>query len=325
MKRYSKHAVTIHDVAEAAGVSISTVSRVLNNKDDAAPETYEHVRMVIEDLEYVSNLAARGMRSRHTGVIGIIKPDVASFYSATILRGVNQAITEINYDLIVYTNGDISKNASAYQEKYYVSLFNGSVIDGVIVVTPAATDFSTTTPVVAIDPINESPDCHAIISNNYQGALQVMSSLIKLGHRRIGFITGWLELVSAERRLTGYKDSLIAEGHEFDEDLIQIGDYTTPTAVECTRRLLSLDNPPTAIFASNDMSAIGVYQAAEEKGLRIPEDLSVVGFDNLRESMFLSPQLTTIDQYIEEMGSKAIELIVKLIRGEELEDKLHKI
>ena len=321
----SRKSVTIQDVAKAAGVSVSTVSRVLNDKDDVSQETYERVQQVIAELEYVSSLAARGMRSYHTNVIGLIMPDVSSLYSVAIMQGVNRAIAQMDYDLIIYTNGDIRKNASAYQESYYVSLLNGSVADGVIVVTPAATNFSTNSPVVAIDPNNESPDCPAIISTNRDGALQAMSYLLELGHRRIGFITGRLDLVSANRRLQGYKDSLTKADIPLNELLIQIGDYRTETAFECTRTLLSLKDPPTAIFASNDMSAIGVYQAAEVFGLSIPEHLSVIGFDNLQESEFLNPPLTTIDQYITEMGSRATELVVKLIKGEKLEEKVHKI
>ena len=323
--RRVRNTVKIQDVAAAAGVSVSTVSRVLNNKDDVSLETFERVKAVINKLGYTSSLAARSMRSHQTNVIGLIMPDVSSFYSIAVLQGVNRAIAQMDYDLIVYTNGDIRKNATAFQESYYVSLLNGSITDGVIVVTPAATRFSTNAPLVAIDPNNESPDCPAIISTNRDGALQAMSYLLESGHRRIGFISGRLELVSASRRFQGYKDSLARAGIPFDDTLIQVGDYTTETAVECARALLTLDNPPTAIFASNDMSAMGVYQAAEQLGLRIPDDLSVIGFDNLRESEFLHPALTTIDQFISEMGSIATELVVKLIKGEKLEKKLHKI
>jgi len=325
MRRRKQKSVTIHDVARAAEVSVSTVSRVLNDKDDVAPETYERVQRVIGELGYVSSLAARGMRSRQTNVIGLIMPDVASPYSMVVMQGVNRAIAQLDYDLIVYTNGDIRKNASADQERYYVSLLNGNVTDGVIVVTPAATNFSTVAPVVAIDPNNESPECPAIISTNRDGALQAMTHLTSLGHRRIGFITGRLELVSASRRLQGYKDGLAASGIPLDEELIQIGDYTTETAVGCATALLSLADPPTAIFAANDMSAMGVYQAAKELGVRIPEDLSVVGFDNLREAAILGPALTTVDQFIAEMGYIAVEMIVKLVNGETLESDLHKI
>jgi len=323
MKRTRK-SITIHDVAKTAGVSVSTVSRVLNDKDDVAPDTYEKVQRVIVELGYASSLAARGMRSRRTKVIGLIMPDVAGLYSAAIMRGVNRAIARLDYDLIVYTNGDVRKNSSADQESYYVSLLNGSITDGVIVVTPVATEFSTTAPVVAIDPNNESPDCAAIISTNWDGALQAMSYLTRLGHRRIGHITGRLELISAIRRLQGYKDGLAAAGIPVDECLIQVGDYTTETAAICARDLLNLEEPPTAIFAASDMSAMGAYQAAVEAGLRIPKDLSVVGFDNLRESRFLTPPLTTIDQFIPEMGETATDMLVRLIKGESLEDNLCK-
>ena len=324
MKRPRK-SITIRDVAEAAGVSISTVSRVLNDKDDVAVGTCERVQQVIAELGYASSLAARGMRSSRTNVIGLVMPDVASPYSVTVMQGVNHAIAQLDFDLIVYTNGDISKYGTADQESYYVALLNGGIADGVIVVTPAATNFSTAAPVVAIDPNNESPECPAIISTNHKGALQAMEYLTGLGHRRIGFIAGRLELVSAMRRLEGYKDVLEAAGIPLDEDLIQMGDYTTETAVSCAHQLLSLGNPPTAIFASNDMSAMGVYQAADALGVNIPGDLSVVGFDNIREALFLNPQLTTIDQFVAEMGSIATQMVVRLVKGETLESNLHKI
>jgi LacI family transcriptional regulator len=152
-----------------------------------------------------------------------------------------------------------------------------------------------------------------------------MRYLTNLGHRRIGFITGRLDLVSTIRRLDGYKNGLIEAGIPIDDTLISEGDYTTEIAVGCAHQLLSLENPPTAIFASNDMSALGVYQAAEELGIKIPNDLSVIGFDNIRESQFLNPTLTTIDQYVSDMGYIAVEMIIKLINGEILEDEVHKI
>lgn len=324
MKRPRK-SVTIHDVAQAAGVSVSTVSRVLNNKDDVSAETYENVQRVVDELGYASSLAARGMRSRRTNVIGLIMPDVASLYCIEILQGVNKAILQLDYDLIVYTNGDVRKYATADQERNYVVLLNGGITDGVIVVTPAATNFSTDAPVVAIDPNNISPECPAIIATNKEGAFSAMQYLTGLGHHRIGFITGRLELVSANRRLQGYKDGLAVVGIPYVEELVQVGDYTTETAVSCTRALLSLDDPPTAIFASNDMSAMGVYKAAADLGVRIPEDLSVVGFDNLRESSFLIPALTTVDQFISKMGFVATQMLITLINSEGLDTQTYKM
>lgn len=323
--RRTRRSVTIHDVAKAAGVSVSTVSRVLNDKDDVSIETYEKVQCIINSLGYASSLAARSMRSRRTHVIGLIMPDVASPYCIEVLRGINRAVAQSDYDLIIYTSGDIRKYGTADQERKFVTLLNGGISDGVIVVTPAATNFSTDAPVVAIDPNNESPDCPGIIATNREGALTAMNYLTGLGHRRIGFITGRLELVSACHRLQGYKDGLAAAGIPLDDELIQISDYTTETAFTCSQRLLAFKKPPTAIFASNDMSAVGIYRAASQAGLRIPEDLSVVGFDNLQEATYLKPALTTIDQFVAEMGSMAVELVVRLVKGETLGSNLRKI
>ena len=316
--------VTIYDVAEAAGVSVSTVSRVINNRHDVAESTIQRVQEIINELGFASSLAAKGMRSSGTNVLGLVMPGVDTLYSFAILQGVHHAVAQLHYDLIIYTGGDTPPNY-AEKEAYYVSLLNGSVVDGVIIVAPFATNFPTTSPVVAIDPNNESPECPAVISTNQAGALQAMQHLVELGHRRIGFITGRLDLVSANRRLQGYKDGLAAAGIPLDNDLIQVGDYLTDSAIELTHNLLALDPPPTAIFASSDMAAIGVYQAAQEAGLKIPDDLSVIGFDNIRDAACLNPPLTTIDQFIAEMGNAAVEMLVKLVMGETLDHQLHKI
>jgi LacI family transcriptional regulator len=317
MIRNSK-AVTIRDVASKAGVSVTTVSRVLNGKDDISEPTIQKVLAVVEELGYASSLAARGMRSHRTNLLGLILHDVASLYSQEIMRGVNQVIAKIDQDLIIYTSGGLNRENVAQHERHYVALLNGSVTDGAIVVTPTATQFTTHAPLVIIDPNNESPDYPAIIATNQEGALAAMSYLTDLGHRRIGHIAGEMKLISANQRLQGYKDGLAAAGIPLNEDLIEMGDYTTETGVICARKLLSLPDRPTAIFAANDVSAIGVYQAARELGLQIPGDLSVVGFDNLRDAAHLNPPLTTIDQSLENMGTMATEMLVELVKGKSL-------
>lgn len=322
MKRRNKRTITIHDIAKAADVSVSTVSRVLNDKNDVAPETYERVKSVIEELGYTSSLAARSMRSLKTGVIGLIMPDVEQEFPIEVMKGVNRGIDELDYDLIVYTSGDIRKDSTIDRERHYVSLFN-SITDGLIIVTPAATNFPTETPVVAIDPHNKNTDYPAVIATNREGAMTAMDYLINLGHRRIGFIGGRPELESAIRRLQGYKDSLEKVGIAVDPELIVPGDFTTETGRLCAQKLLSLEDPPTAIFAANDQSAFGVYQTAQEKGLRIPEDISLIGFDNIPEAEFLN--LTTIDQSIVRMGYTATRMLERLIRGETLEDQVAKL
>jgi len=318
----NRKAVTIRDVAGKAGVSVTTVSRVINGKDDISEETSKKVLAVVQELGYASSLAARGMRSHRTNLIGLILHDVASLYSQDIMRGVNQAIAKIDKDLIIYTSGGSNRENVAQHERYYVALLNGSITDGAIVVTPTATQFTTHAPLVIIDPNTGTPDYPAIIATNQEGALSAMKYLTGLGHRRIGHIAGSMELISANQRLQGYKAGLTAASIPLNEDLIEFGDYTTETAVICARKLLSLPDRPTAIFAANDMSAMGIYQAAKELGLQIPGDLSVVGFDNLREAAYFNPPLTTIDQFVEKMGTMATEMLVKLVKGESLPTNL---
>src|SRR5690606_34220983 len=156
-----------------------------------------------------------------------------------------------------------------------------------------------------------------------QGALEVMDYLLQMGHKRIGFICGRPEIASAERRLTGYKDALIKAGIPIEEELIKDGDFTTKSGYIASLELLKLDNPPSAIFAANDQTALGVFQAAEELGLRIPDDLSVVGFDNISEAKFVG--LTTVDQFLSEMGYIATQMLIKMVNNEELDVQVYKM
>lgn len=321
--RKKSRAVTIQDVAKAAGVSVSTVSRVLNGKVDVASETQAHILSIIDDLGYTSNLAARSMRSFKTNLIGLIMPDIAFPYAIEVMKGVNRAIAESEYDLLVYTTGDARKHGTAQHEQKYVSLLNNSITDGVIVVASAAAEFHSPGPIVSVDPSVVNPNYPAVHATNYQGAMDVMKYLFSLGHKRIGFIGGRSELESAARRLQAYRDALIEAGMSVDEALIASGDFTAETAVYCTRQLLSLDSPPTAIFASNDQNALGVFEAAREMGLSIPDDLSLVGFDNIPEAAYHN--LTTVDQFIGEMGYIATNMLIALIDGQVLPEKTRRM
>lgn len=320
-----KSLVTIQDVAAAAGVSVSTVSRVLNNKDDVAPETYENIQRVISELGYTSSLAAKSMRSRKTDVIGLVMPDLEQSFCLNVAKGVNRAIGQLHYDLLVYTGGDSRDQLWPVRERQYVSLLNGSITDGIIVVTPTAETFSTRYPLVAIDPHLDSADFPAVIATNRIGALAAMDYLIGLGHRRIGFIGGRPDLQSAVRRLQGYKDSLRQANIPFDATLVQIGDFTQETGYHCTQKLLALPERPTAIFAANDRSAIGAIEAINEFGLKVPDDISIVGFDNIEEASFVNGGLTTVDQFITDMGRVAVEMLVNLIQNKPVEDYIYRM
>ena len=318
-----KRTVTIQDVAKTAGVSVSTVSRVLNGKVDVASETQDRILSVIDDLGYTTNLAARSMRSQKKNLVGLIMPDIAYPFAIEVMKGVNRAIAESEFDLLVYTTGDVRKSGRASHEQKYVSLLTNSISDGVIIVAPVAGEFNIDAPIVSIDPLASNPNYPAVHATNYQGAMDAMEYLIGLGHKRIGFISGRSELESSNRRLKGYHDALQKAGISVHESLIASGDYTTETGITGTRQLLAIDHPPTAIFASNDQMAMGVYQVAEEMGMRIPDDLSVIGFDNITESKYMG--LTTVDQFISEMGYVATHMLIKLINGVPLEDQTYRM
>jgi LacI family transcriptional regulator len=319
----SKASVTIHHVAKAAGVSVSTVSRVLNNKADVAPNTLHMVQEVIEKLGYTSSLAARSLRSRRTNVIGLILFDIVDPFTIQVMRGVDRALKELNYDLAVYSSRSSIRNLAADRERRSVSLLDNSITDGIIVVAPSAASFSNAAPIVIIDPHLENPDYPYVIGENYEGALAVMQYLTGLGHERIGYISGRPELQSAAQRLQGYTDGLTQAGLPLNPDLVQMGDYSKPTGFLCAQQLLSLPKPPTAIFAANDQSAFGALEAAREMGLCIPDDLSVAGFDNTTESAYVDPPLTTVDQAIDEMGYLATQLLVQWILEGELETRVY--
>jgi len=316
-----KRSVTIQQVAKAAGVSISTVSRVLNAKVDVASDTQDRIQAVIDEMGYTSNLAARSMRSFKKNLIGLVVPDIGFPYAIEIMKGINQAIADTSYDLLLYTTGDFQKNGTASHEQHYVSLLNNSITDGVIIVASSVADFVTDAPIVAVDPHVINPNYPSVQGTNYQGALEATNYLLRLGHQRVGFICGRPEIGSAIQRLNGYQDALKNAGILPDDAMIVQGDFSTPTGQKCALQLLSLDDPPTAIFAANDQSAIGVFQAAEKLGRRIPDDLSVVGFDNISEAKYLG--LTTIDQFLADMGYIAIQMLIKLINHEPLGKQIH--
>jgi LacI family transcriptional regulator len=312
-------------VAAAAGVSVSTVSRVLNDKDDVASETSARVRQVIQELGFASSMAARSMRSRRTNMIGLIVPDLSQPYSLLITKGVNRTAMAASYDLLVYAGASRSASTLVTWEQQQVALLNGSVTDGLIIVTPHASTYRTAYPLVAVDPHSENSDFASVLSTNFKGIVAAMNHLFGLGHRRIGYIGGRPDLQSAIRRLEGYCHSLQSAGVAFDGEIVKVGDYLRATARTAALQLLRSNPPVTAIMAASDEMAFGVYDAAHELGVCIPADISVVGFDDIPEAGMIDPPLTTIDQSIEGMGVLGTEVLIKLILGQPLDRLVYKV
>lgn len=304
---------TINDVAQAAGVSAATVSKAVNGRYGVASHTAERVLQVVEELGYESSLVASSMRSRQTGVIGVLVADFEPF-SAEVLKGVGAALTESRYDLLAYS-GSRQLSPEGW-ERRSLSRLSGTLIDGVIMVTPTVVNVSADVPIVAIDPHTGRADLPTVESDSFGGARSAVDFLIGLGHRRIGFVAGRPDLRSALARDAGYRRALSEAGIAFDPALVAVGNYEQGSAREAARRLLTAPERPSAIFAANDLSAIVVIEVAQELGLEVPRDLSVIGFDDIPEASRFHTPLTTIRQPMGRLGAAAADLVVALMSGE---------
>jgi LacI family transcriptional regulator len=306
--------ITIADVAERAGVSIATVSRVVNGRYGVAKSTNTKVRAVIEELGYESSLVARSLRSVRTNVIGILVSDIEPF-SAELLKGAAKALRESEFEMVVYAAG---QHAGEGWERRSLSRLSGTLTDGTILVTPTVLDVATTQPVVAVDPHVGGSSLPTIDSQNFEGAVELTEHLLGLGHRRIGLLAGRPDLESARRREAGYRAALESAGIEYDPELVRLGGFTEETAAAPARELLTMARRPTAIFAANDLSAIQTMRTAAELGIDVPDEVSIVGFDNIPESALTDPPLTTVDQSMQALGQEAVRTLLDLIeRGDQ--------
>ncbi len=312
--------VTIRDVAAAAGVSVATVSKVINDRYGVSADTMAKVRAVIADLGYEASLVAQSLRNHRTNVIGILVADLEPF-STELLKGAADAIRDTGYELVVYSAGGRTGDKLGW-ERRYLSRLSGTLVDGAVLVTPSVLDIRFDAPVVAVDPHTGPSGLPTVDSDNLCGARLAVEHLLSLGHRRIALLTGRTDLQSARLRERGFREAMAAAGVPVDPALVLPGDYDPVLSAAATRRLLELESPPSAIFAANDVSAIATVEVAESLGLSVPRDLSVVGFDNIPESALNSPPLTTVNQPIKVMGRQAIDMLVRLMRGEEI-DKTH--
>jgi LacI family transcriptional regulator len=306
--------VTIKDVAAAAGVSYATVSRVLNGYDHVSPEKRARVLEAAEQLGYVANLQARSLAGGRTGVIGVLLPGLDNQYMALVAQGIDEAVSTAGYELMLHTAHRNRTDASMVLAALTRGLTDGLLL--LVHLPPLeyleklhAQHF----PYVVVDHAGFDAFSSTVTAMNWQGGYDATRHLIELGHRRIAHVAGTPDISSAAERLAAYKQALADCGLPFDPALVQTGEFERLGGFQAAARLLALDEPPTAIFAANDLSALGVYDAARERGLRIPDDLSVIGFDDILSAAFVHPRLTTIRQPLVEIGQAAARLLLQRI------------
>ncbi len=316
-----RKAVTVADVARLAGVSSMTVSKALNGRDRISEHTRARVIEAAGQLGYVANAAARSLRGGRTDILGLLVQDLSNPYFAEIVRGASEAIRERGLDLVLYTSSNDPE-----RERARVATLSSGVSDGLIIVAPHGSpgllgqlQYSRA-PVVLINAWNVG-DLPTVNPENLLGARAATEHLLALGHRRIGFVTGRPDsALSPERpdgalRLEGYQAALAAAGLPFDPALLHPGGLHVPQGRGAGHALLDLPQPPSAIFAANDFCAFGVIEAARERGLRVPGDLSVVGFDDVPMAGQVRPALTTVHHPLHDLGHQAATLLLDLLAG----------
>lgn len=308
------------DVAHAAGVSVATVSKVVNKKDGISESRTAHVQQVIEEMGYAASLGAQSLRSRSTGVVGMLVAEFEPF-SAELLKGASRATKSTDYELLAYS-GKSQSSVTPGWERQHLARLSGTIIDGAVIVTPTGEDTSFPVPVVAVDPHIDTYELPTVRCDSYSGGFMAATHLIELGHTKIGFIGGRPDLQSAREREQGFRDALLNAGIAVNEGFVGQGDYDAIESQRAAHEILSKTDRPSAIFAANDLSAIEVIKAAEELGLSVPLDLSVIGFDNIPESALFRIPVSTIAQPLGDMGSIAMEMLLNIMAGLDVETQV---
>jgi|SRR5579862_1449 len=313
--------MTVRDIAKIAGVSIATVSRVLNDRSDVSPATRQIVLDVVEQHQFRRGHSARGLPRSRTRLVAVTVPLVEGTYFAAILGGISDALDDAGIKLLLLpTRSDRSRPLPLRMR-----LRPGTAEGAVLMLPPEPLEElmelqKAGVPITVIDPrvpIIDGIPC--VAATNAAGAGAATEHLLQLGHRSIGIITGPPGWAATEERRQGHYASLARAGLTPQQHLTEVGDWQIPGGKLAAAHLLDRPDRPTAIFAFNDEMAIGAMHAARDRGLNIPKDLSVIGFDGVERGELLSPQLTTVRQPLAEMGRTAVDLLLRLLERKPLE------
>jgi DNA-binding LacI/PurR family transcriptional regulator len=301
-------------VARLAKVSTATVSRVVNNYPHINEATRKRVLKAMRQLNYQPNRVARRLRMKRTQTIGLIVADITNPYYAEMIQSIEEIAYANQYGMLLCnTNEDPEK------EKSYIDLLLNEQVAG-IVISPVDEDYELSalhlahnTPIVAIDRRLNRMAVDTVLVKNEQGAREATEYLVRLGHQRIGLIAGPSRLTTARERRAGYEKALIEHGLKLDKDLIKMGNFKQVSGYEKAVELLTMARPPSAIFVTNNLMTLGALNAIHAKGLKIPDDFSILGFDDLSWAPSLNPPLTTVAQPTYELGRNAAELLFRRI------------
>ncbi|WP_027084187.1 catabolite control protein A [Cohnella panacarvi] len=313
--------VTIYDVAREAGVSMATVSRVVNNNPNVKPQTRKKVYEAIERLGYRPNAVARGLASKKTTTVGVVIPDIANALFAEVARGIEDIANMYHYNIIL-CNSDKRKD----KEIRVINTLLEKQVDGLLFMGGAVTDdhvqaFQTSNvPIVLCATTDEKGVIPSVDIDHEAAAFDAVNRLIADGHRSIAMISGTLQdPANGYARFQGYKRALEQAGIAYREDYVRVGNYRYESGIDATTYFLGLSDCPTAIFAATDEMAIGAIHCIQDSGLSVPNDVSVISVDNSRISSMVRPLLTTVAQPMYDIGAVSMRLLTKLMKKETVE------
>ena len=305
---------TIYDVAKCAGVSTATVSHVLNNTRYVSDKLRTHVMSAIKELNYKPNTAARRLRGGNSRAIGLVVPDCTNPFFAEIARAIDKMCFSLGYNIIL-----CNTNNNAAHQTHYIDMLISKQVDGIIFISCGTPDCgiekceTACIPAVIVDRDANIGNADSIIVNNEQGGYEAAKHLIELGFTKIGCISGPKGISSSIQRTEGLKRALTEYGIAFDESLVYTGDFHYKGGKDAFFHFHSCAALPEAVFACNDMMAIGFIHAAAAQGINAPDGISVIGFDNTELAAVISPSLTTVAQPIEEIAEIATQRLLKRI------------
>lgn len=308
---------TMQDVAEQAGVSTTTVSHVVNGTRYVSPEVTERVRTAMDELSYQPDAIARSLRRRETMTIGLIIPTTVIPFFAAVAHSIEDAASDAGYNVIL-----CHSKWNLRHDLQHLENLQARRVDGLVCISAEMEAEHITpvveagTPVVMFERSIPGTSLDAVGIDNFKGAYMAMEHLLELGHRRIGLIQGLPTSTLSAERLKAARRALEDWGIEPDPALEQPGDFLEQAGCNGARELLKLDNPPTAIFAFNDLMAIGALQVLHEHTMRVPQSMAVVGFDGISLTKYMSPPLTTIAQPVDELGQRAVSMLIDRIKGD---------
>jgi LacI family transcriptional regulator, galactose operon repressor len=324
MEKAGRQRPTIYDVARLAGVSTATVSRALNGTGQIAPATRATIEAAVEQLGYRPNTIARSLVTKSTQTIALLLPDITNPFYAALVSGIQQTALAQGWTMLLCTTESDAEREELYLRVLRAKQVDGALVDGLVLPPDRIARFvEDGFPIVCLDRDIDSRSIPLVQVDNRLGGRIATRHLVDLGHTRIAHVTGAGELGISDERLAGYRDALTEAGLPVDFQLVEEGRFTDDGGHDAARRLLERQPDLTAIFAANDLSALGVMNAVAEAGRRVPDDVSVVGFDDLHLSAYTSPPLTTIRQPAVEIATLATEILIGLTRGQQAERMRH--